>query len=241
MKLLTLGSLRVRAVGGADGDGGGDGPAILLCHGFGAPGDDLVPLHRVVAAVPGLRWFFPEAPLAIDPGMGMAGRAWWNIDMMKLQLAMMRGLHRELASEYPEGMPAAADALRGCLRKLREDHGVEPARLVIGGFSQGAMLTTEVALHEDEPFAGLAVLSGTLLCEDRWREAAALRAPRLAVYQSHGRHDPILPYAGAEALRGLLSERGAQVTFRGFPGQHEIPYPILEGLGLFLKQRLGGG
>ncbi|MDW8251632.1 MAG: phospholipase, partial [Myxococcales bacterium] len=177
----------------------------------------------------------------VDFGMGTSGRAWWHIDMMRLQLAMMRGLHRELASEHPEGMPAAAEALRGCLWQLQQDHGISSERLVIGGFSQGAMLTTEIALQEDEPFAGLVVLSGTLLCEDRWREAAALRASRLAVYQSHGRQDPILPYAGAEALRDLLSKGGAQVTFRGFSGQHEIPFPILEGLGLFLQQRFGGG
>ncbi len=241
MKLLQLGPLRVRAAGGTDGDGGGDGPAVLLCHGFGAPGDDLVPLHRVVTATPGLRWFFPEAPLSLDLGMGMGGRAWWLIDMMKLQLAMARGLHRELAAEYPEGMPAAADALRACIQNLHTEHGVEPSRLVIGGFSQGAMLSTEVALHADAPFAGLVVLSGTLLCEGRWREAAARRGAALAVYQSHGRHDPILPYAGAEGLKELLLKEGSTVTFRGFPGQHEIPYPILEGLGAFLRERLGAG
>lgn len=241
MKTLQVGPLRVRAAGGSDRDGGGNGPAVLLCHGFGAPGDDLVPLHRAIDPVPGLRWFFPEAPLALDMGMGMQGRAWWNIDMMKLQLAMMRGLHRELASEHPEGMPAAVDALRLCIQKLHTDHGVEPSRLVVGGFSQGAMITTELALHAEVPFAGLALLSGTLLCEGRWRAAAKEKGAGLRVYQSHGRHDPILPYAGAEGLRGLLTEHGATVTFRGFPGQHEIPYPVLEGLGDFVKERLGGG
>jgi len=238
LKTLALGSLRVRAAGGADRDGGGGGPAVLLCHGFGASGDDLVSLHRVVEATPGLRWFFPEAPLSVDLGMGMAGRAWWPIDMVKLQVAMQRGLHRDLQEEQPEGMDAAADALRGCIDALEAEHGVERSRLVIGGFSQGSMVTTEVALHAEKPFAGLVALSGTLLCRSRWKAAAEARGAALSVYQSHGRFDPILPFAGAEGLRDLLTAAGAQVTFRPFGGQHEIPYPVLEGLGAFLKQRL---
>lgn len=239
MKLVTLGSLRVRAAGGDDRDGGGDGPAVVLCHGFGAPGDDLVPLHRVVSAPPGTRWFFPEAPLSLDIGMGMVGRAWWEIDMMRLQIAMQRGLHRELAAETPDGMPEAADALRGVLDALERDHRVDLKRTVLGGFSQGSMVTTEVALHAGPgAFAGLVALSGTLLCHDRWRQAAATSAPGLRVFQSHGVHDPILPYAGAEGLRDLLVGAGAQVSFARFGGQHEIPYPVLEGLGAFLRERL---
>lgn len=237
MRQLTLGGLRVRAAGGQDGDGRGDGPAVLLCHGFGAPGDDLVPLHRVVAGPAGLRWFFPEAPLALDVGMGMAGRAWWNIDMMQLQIAMARGLHREMEREEPIGMAAAADALRTCIQELHTTEGVDPARLVIGGFSQGSMVTTEVALHSETAFAGLVALSGTLLCRARWEQAAAAHAAGLHVFQSHGRHDPILPYAGAENLRAVLTAAGASVDFRPFAGQHEIPYPVLEGLGAFLRER----
>ena len=68
MSAQTIGPLRVTALGR------GEGPAVLLCHGFGAPGDDLAALARVVDAGPGVRWFFPEAPLALDWG----GRAWWE-------------------------------------------------------------------------------------------------------------------------------------------------------------------
>lgn len=237
MKTLSIGPLRVHAAGGDDRNGGGDGPAVLLCHGFGAPGDDLVSLHRVIDGGPGVRWFFAEAPHALDMGYG-GGRMWWSIDMIQLQYAMARGLHRELANQHPEGMDAAADALRACIEKLTTDHGVTRSRLVIGGFSQGAMLTTEVALHATEPFAGLVAMSGTLLCRDRWQQAAAAQGDKLRVYQSHGRHDPILPYAGAEALRDLLTAGGASVGFRGFAGQHEIPGPVVEGVGAFLRERL---
>ena len=187
----------------------------------------------------GLRWFFPEAPIALDTGMASGGRAWWNIDMMQLQLAMMRGLHRAMENEEPVGMAEAAGALRSCIQELHTSEGVDPSRLVRGGFSQGSMVTTEVALHHaGTPFAGLVALSGTLLCRERWTKAAAERGASLRVFQSHGRRDPVLPYAGAEALRDVLTAAGASVEFHGFAGQHEIPYPVLEGLGAFLGQRL---
>lgn len=231
VKTLELGSLRVRAAGGDDGDGGGEGPAILLCHGFGAPGDDLVPLGRVIDAGRGVRWFFPEAPLSVDVGMGMRGRAWWNIDMVAIQMAIARGTRRLLAGETPAGMAEARAALEGAIAALEASHRVTRDKLVIGGFSQGAMLTTEIALHASAPFAGLAILSGTLVSETRWRAAATTSAPSLRAMMSHGRHDPILPFEGAEALRDLLTQSGAEVTWAPHNGQHEIPNVVLQKLG----------
>jgi phospholipase/carboxylesterase len=236
MKTLTLGKLKVVAAGGTDRDGGGDGPAVLLCHGFGAPGDDLVALHRVIDAGPGVRWFFPAAPHSLEASIGMAGRAWWHIDMMALQRAMATGALRELAGETPDGLDEASSALDEAVTLLGRDHGVDRSRLVVGGFSQGAMLTTELALHAATPFAGLVVLSGTLLSQQRWESAARLRAPGMKVFQSHGRRDPILPYSGAEALKAMLEAAGASVSFVPFGGQHEIPYPVIEGLGKFLRE-----
>ena len=214
--------------------GRGDGPAILLCHGYGAPGEDLVPLARAVDAGPAVRWFFPEAPLAL----GWGGRAWWEIDMMRMQALALRGQRRVLAAETPPGLDAARRALEATIDELERSHGVRREALVIGGFSQGAMLTTEVALHADRPFAGLAVLSGNLISEDRWTEAARKVGPSIHALLTHGRSDPVLPFEGAVALRDLLVSAGADVDWLEHPGQHEIPYPVLDRLGAFARKRL---
>ena len=237
MKTLTLGPLRVTATGGADREGGGDGPAIVLCHGYGAPGDDLVSLARVVDGGRELRWFFPEAPLELDLGMGMESRAWWHIDMIRLQEALMRGEARMLAEETPVGLAEARAALESCLDELSSKFGVARERLFLGGFSQGAMLSTELALHADRRFAGLVLMSGTLLSESRWRAAAANTGAQLDVLMSHGRADPLLPFQGAEALRALLEQAGAKVQWVPHGGAHEIPPAVLEGLGKFLRER----
>lgn len=234
MSLFSAGPLRVRGAGGADREGGGDGPAILLCHGYGAPGDDLVSLHRVVAVPQPVRWFFPEAPLEVQG----AGRAWWPIDMLRIQLAIMAGTPREMAKEKPDGLDEAREMLSACIDALVSDHGVDPAKLVIGGFSQGAMLTTELTLVGGRRFAGLAVLSGTLLCEDRWQPRIEALGKDLHVVQSHGERDPILPFEYAVELAERFQKAGARSSFVRFRGGHEIPGPALQALQSFVNARL---
>lgn len=231
MEPSRIGPLRVRTAGR------GDAAAILLCHGFGAPGDDLVSLARVIDAGRDVRWFFPEAPIALDLGWGMTGRAWWNIDMERLQRLMLTGQAHLLAEETPPGLAEARAALEATIAALEKDHGVQRDRLVIGGFSQGAMLTTEVALHADAPFAGLAILSGTLVSADRWVEAARARGSSIHALQAHGRRDPLLPFAAAEALRDLLTSTGAEVEWVPHGGEHEIPQTVLDRLGAFARAR----
>lgn len=242
MRRIKAGTLDVWTAGGERGAGGeggsAKGPAIVLCHGFGASGDDLVPLQRVVDAGRDVRWFFPEAPGTIDLGMGGAGRAWWPIDMMRLQQMIERGTPRDLAQETPEGMAAARAALEGCLAALEKEHGVDPGTTILGGFSQGAMLASEVVLHAERPFAGLAALSGALVSEDRWREAAATSGASIHAIVTHGRRDPILPFDGGRALAEMLASSGAKVRFVPHGGAHEIPPAALDALAELARERL---
>lgn len=233
--MLQAGPLRVRTLGTKD----ASAPAVILCHGYGAPGDDLVGLARAMDVGPGVRWFFPEAPLEVDVGYG-EGRAWWPVDMMRLQMELARGGRQWDPSATPDGMPEARDQLVACVSSLIDEHGVDPARTIIGGFSQGAMITTEVALHHEQAFAGLAILSGSHICRDRWATALAAVGKEQHVFQSHGRQDPILPFAIAEALHQTLVEAGATATFVPFDGGHEIRPRVLDGLAGFCRARLHG-
>src|SRR3984957_4543524 len=103
MRDETFGGLHVRLTGGPDRQGGGDGPLVVLMHGFGAPGEDLVPLARVLDVPREVRFAFPEAPLDLGP-MAMGGGAWWWIDPARLQRAAMGGPPEDRSSEVPEGL-----------------------------------------------------------------------------------------------------------------------------------------
>jgi phospholipase/carboxylesterase len=123
------------------------------------------------------------------------------------------------------------------LTEIGQRWNIGTERIVLGGFSQGAMLSTAVALQERLPLAGVCALSGTLLCESQWRQGAAETAA-LSFFQSHGRYDPVLPFANAEALRDLLTGQGHAVDFVPFDGQHEIPSAVVRRLANWLVERL---
>lgn len=233
-----LGPLRVRVFGGLDQKGGGDGPAVVFSHGFGAPGDDMVPLVRALDVPRSVRWFVPEAPLEVDVGMGLfgpPGRAWWAIDMMRIQERIARGQQAELAEETPEGLGAAKEAFVGMLDALRAQFAVTDEQLVLGGFSQGAMLSTELVLSGAVAARRLAILSGALISAPRWLEAMKTQAPGLTVFQAHGRMDQILPFAGAERLRAGLESAGATVTWVPHMRSHEVPPVVMSGLSAWLR------
>ncbi len=109
--------------------------------------------------------------------------------------------------------------------------------MILGGFSQGAMLATDVALRLEEAPAGLIIWSGTLISEPEWRKRAPARRG-LGVFQSHGRQDPLLPFLRAVALRDLLIEAGLEVDFLAFDGEHTIPLEALERTADFLVRCL---
>jgi phospholipase/carboxylesterase len=237
MKALSLAGLTVRLAGGEDGDGSGDGPLVVLLHGFGAPGDDLAPLWRVFEAPPGTRWAFPAAPLALPASMGIVGgRAWWLFDMERRLRAEERGELELLSREAPAGMDEARATTLRLLDAL--DETLRPSRVVLGGFSQGAMVSCDVALRGDRRLAGLLVFSGTLVAADAWAEAGA-KLDRLPVFQSHGMADPVLPFAYAEKLRAALTAAGGDVTWVPFHGGHQIPDRVIRDSSAWLRAALG--
>ena len=233
MKRVRMAGLDVFLTAGDDREGGGTGtPLVVLLHGFGAPGDDLVPLWRVLGVPRGTRFAFPAAPLETGMMPGADSRAWWNIDMVRLQSAMARGDMRDLSSEEPDGMTEARAAIDALLGELEAK--LAPSKLLLGGFSQGSMLSLDVALRTARTPAALVVLSGTLLAEKEWVPRMK-RLSGIPIFQSHGMNDPLLPYALAERLKKELETAGAKVSFVPFRGGHEIPPPVMDGLSAFLS------
>lgn len=202
---------------------------VILLHGWGARGDDLVGMARSLSVPSGTRFLVPEAPLDRPGG----GRAWWHLDANRLRNAPPGG--RDLSRDHPEGLEEARAAITAVVADARRIYDVSADRIVIGGFSQGAMLATDVALHADDALGGVFVLSGTPLAMDEWRPRMGDR-PRVPFFVSHGRADPILPYAGAERLGEELRSAGHPVVFVAFEGRHAIPPPVRASLGDFLTR-----
>lgn len=238
MKLVKMGGLDTRLTLGTDGDGGGQGPVVVLLHGFGAPGDDLVPLGRAFAttAPPGTRFLFPAAPLDLGRAF-MGGRAWWWIDLQERMLRQARGEARDL-NEVPEGLLEAGAQVTELLVEVERTLRPPPGKVVLGGFSQGAMLALDVALRSSAALAGVVLLSPTHLAASQW---ATRYEPRkgMPVFMSHGREDEILPFSVTEGLRGVLNDGGLPVQWVPFRGGHGIPPEVAAAASAFLGRVLG--
>jgi phospholipase/carboxylesterase len=236
MREAFLGGLKTRMVGGTDGNGARNGPLVILLHGFGAPGHDLVPLAHALAVPAGTRFLFPEGPLSLSMGYGES-RAWWLIDMARLEADRAAGRVRDLSKEVPRGLPPVREAMDRFLNELPRLLPIDYRATVIGGFSQGAMLTCDLVMRKPIPFAGMVQLSGTLLARQDWQPSVAKRAG-FPVFQSHGTQDTMLPFVMAERLRDELKGAGLSVEWHSFRGGHEIPDGILDRLSVFVAKVL---
>ena len=234
MREEQIGGLWTRVTGGTDGKGGGHGPLVLLLHGFGAPGDDLLSLADELDVPTGTRFVIPEGPLTLSFGPSDA-RAWWLIDMARMQADRMAGRLRDLSQDIPKGLAPARETMLVFLKEVERYLNADPRKTILGGFSQGAMLSCDVMLRTVQPYAGLVQLSGTLLAMSEWTPLFQKRKG-LPVFQSHGTQDELLPYVGAERLRDTLTQAGLSVEWHSFRGGHEIPRSILQRLGPFITK-----
>ena len=199
----------------------------VFCHGFGASGDDLVGIAQELLSESDsetpTQLIFPAAPLSLDD-QGMPGaRAWWLLSIARLIAAMESGQFEQIRDEVPEGIDDARNRLTETIEIALERAKLDESQLLLGGFSQGAMLSMDVACRglKQAP-AALCLYSGALICERFWKDGAA-RLSSCKIVQSHGRQDPILPFTAGAWLRDLLLDADCDVDFIDFNGPHTIP------------------
>ncbi len=207
------------------------GTYVIFLHGYGANAYDLLPLYSYMDMPEGTNFIFPEGILEIPIMPGYNGRAWFPIDMEALQKAMVAGGYRDFSERYPNGLEEAREKLEAMISNL----GVPMDQIVLGGFSQGSMLATDLTLRAKEKPKGLVILSGTLLDAKNWSKLAS-ETPGYKFFQSHGRMDPVLGYPAAKGLETLLREAGWVGELLAFPGGHEIPEVVIHSMNRYLRE-----
>jgi phospholipase/carboxylesterase len=150
--------------------------------------------------------------------------------MMEIQRAIASGAPRDLSKETPVGLNTAFEKTMEMLKALK----VPWDQIILGGFSQGAMLATELYLNAPEIPKGLIILSGTLLHADKLRPLVVSRAKK-SFYLAHGERDEVLPIQGARRLETLLTQGGMKGRLITFNGGHEIPMGVIEGVGSYIN------
>jgi len=222
MRSETIGPLRVLRAGQSD------RPTIVLFHGYGAPADDLYSLHQL--APHDFNWIFPEGPIKLSMLPWFSGRAWFPLDLDTLYVQVSKGNFDGFENSFGQELENIKQQLQSFFKALN----VPPSQLILGGFSQGAILATELAMISPKPIAGLVLLSTTLIHESRWKQQAPLHTG-MRFFQSHGCDDQLLPFTRAQALNTLLIQSGWKGDLFAFEGGHELPNDALDELKKFLK------
>jgi len=198
---------------------------VVMLHGFQMQPSDLSPFAHSLREP---AWFlFPEGPLEADGG----GRAWWHIDSKKRDAAIANG-PRDFAEQHPPDLPSAREKLVALIAEVRARIGARP--LVLGGFSQGAMLTCDTVLRSSFDLSAMLLFSGSRIGFDEWEKLDASRLKGLPVLVSHGKTDADLSFAAGTALHEFLVAKGADLTWVPFDQGHEIPLVVWRTLRKFL-------
>ncbi len=179
---------------------------VILLHGRGASTQDILSLSNALSADPQLAWLAPQAE----------GSSWYPYSFL---------------APREENEPKLSQALwtvQG-LVETAEAAGITRERILIGGFSQGACLTTEFVATHPARYAGVLAFTGGLigpLGSDVSKVGLLQGTPALL---SSGDPDPHVPWSRVEETAAVLTEMGAQVTLRRYPGRpHTIGPEELE-------------
>ena len=170
------------------------GPArslVVLFHGYGADGTDLVPLASAWRTVlPDTAFVVPDAPEPCDSYP--AGRQWFPLTLRD-------------PKEITDGLANVAPAIDAFLDETLATRGLGNSALALAAFSQGAMIALGVGVRREGPIAGIVSFSGLLTM------APPARGAYPPVLLGHGAMDPLIPAAAMGATERILVSAGVRV------------------------------
>jgi phospholipase/carboxylesterase len=186
--------------------------ALVLLHGRGADERDLFPLLDLLDPDRRLLGATARGPLSLPPG----GAHWYIV--------------RRVGYPDPETFNATYPELAAWLDGMLAEHGIPPERTILGGFSQGSVMSYALGLGPGRPRpAGIMALSGFLPTVEGF-DLDLAKARDLPVAIGHGTHDPVISVEFGRDARDRLTEAGARVTYRESPMPHTIDPQFLREL-----------
>ncbi|RVT91154.1 alpha/beta hydrolase [Sphingomonas crocodyli] len=196
---------------------------VILIHGYGSNGDDLISLAAMIQPVlPDAAFVAPNAPSMI-PRMA-AAHQWWPIETFSM-------------AERAAGAAAAAPGLDAFITQELEAAGLASDRLLLVGFSQGTMMALHVGLRRPDPVAGIVGISGMLVAPDRLEADIRSRPPVLLI---HGTDDGVVPFRSMDLAATALTANGVAVDTHVSPGVgHSVGQDGLAAAAAFAKRVIG--
>ena len=185
-------------------------PVLVALHGAGGEASQMLESFREAADANGIVLLIPQS---------IKG-TWDMIEDLKSRL----GVELNVQPRYGKDLEAIDAALADLFGKV----AVDPARIGIMGFSDGATYALSVGTANPQLFKRIIAFSPGPAFLGR-------SAPDQYVFISHGENDKILPYASARGFASKLRVRKVPVEFEKFDGGHEVPKAVKEKAFAFLR------
>jgi phospholipase/carboxylesterase len=180
------------------------GPAkqlVILLHGVGANGDDLIGLAPILSQVlPDAEFLSPNAPEPCD--MAPLGYQWFS-------------LQDRSADRIEAGVRAAAPLVDRFIDESCEARQIPHDRVALLGFSQGCMMSLFVGMRRQSAVAAILGYSGALVAPQKLADEIVSRPPVLLV---HGEADPVVPFPMLAVAQANLEAAGVEVQAISRPG-----------------------
>jgi phospholipase/carboxylesterase len=177
--------------------------ALVLLHGRGTSEHDLHPLLDALDPQRRLLGATPGGPLVLPPG----GAHWYVV--------------REIGYPDRETFMSSYELAAAWLDGLADETGIPAARTIVGGFSQGAVMSWALGLGGGRPRpAGIVALSGFVPTVDGFDLDLSPPLPPVAI--GHGTYDPVISVEFGRQARKILEEAGADVLYRESPMPHTV-------------------
>jgi len=174
---------------------------VILLHGLGADGNDLIGLAPYWAPLlPDAEFLSPNAPFPCD--MAPYGYQWMSVRDANPDARLA-------------GARTAAAILDAFIDDALKERGLSEAELALVGFSQGTMMSLFVGPRRERPLAGIVGFSGRLIAPAILKGELRSRPPILLV---HGTEDPLVPYDSMGEAELALSDAGVPVETLACPG-----------------------
>ncbi|HEX9160764.1 MAG TPA: hypothetical protein VF980_03580 [Thermoanaerobaculia bacterium] len=194
-------------------------PLVVIMHGRGADANDLADIAPMIDGPTGYRFVFPNAPNPWEAAPGLTFGFTWFDGLPPDPVSL--GKSRRLVLEF----------LDAAIKRFPTPSG----KVVLGGFSQGALMALDAGLRAAQPVAGIVAMSGALYEQDL-PELAARKAQRILIV--HGTNDEMINVNMARRARRVLEQNGLSPDYHEFGMGHQVTMESLAVVSEFIRSCL---
>jgi phospholipase/carboxylesterase len=200
--------------------------SIIWLHGLGADGQDFVPIvpELYLPDTLPLRFIFPDAPMmAVTINNGHVMRAWYDIVSMTIdQHADQAGIERSI-KQISE------------LIQREEERGIPSNRIILAGFSQGAVIALTAMLTFPKKLAGALALSGYLPHAEKVMNLSTSINFDTPIFLGHGIDDVIVPHFLGEQAYHQLAKLHYPISSHSYPMGHSVCQEEIQDIASWIK------